>query len=68
MIDFDAVQRLNVQDGDLLVVPEDSDPHDMELLCDALHIQMPGRKVIIIRGPVQQLEVDAMNKLGWYRA
>ena len=68
MIDIDAVKRLNVQDGDLLVVPEDSDQHDMELLINALYVQMPGRKVIIIRGPVQQLDVGDMNKLGWYRA
>ncbi|MGF6091122.1 hypothetical protein [Pseudomonas sp. 18173] len=69
MIDFDAVQRLNVQDGDLLVVvPPDSDQHDMEQLCNALYVQMPGRKVIIIRGPVQQLDVEAMSNLGWYRA
>jgi hypothetical protein len=68
MIDFDAVQRLNVQDGDLLVVPPDSDQHDMELLINALYVQMPGRKVILIRGPVQQLDVGDMNKLGWYRA
>ena len=68
MIDFDAVQRLNVQDGDLLVVPQNSDQHDMELLINALYVQMPGRKVIIIRGPVQQLDVGDMNKLGWYRA
>ncbi|MNL83259.1 hypothetical protein D3C87_2108610 [compost metagenome] len=68
MIDIDAVKRLNVQDGDLLVVPPDSDQHDMELLINALYVQMPGRKVIIIRGPVQQLDVGDMNKLGWYRA
>ncbi|MGJ7513835.1 hypothetical protein ACSFE6_05790 [Pseudomonas baetica] len=68
MIDIDAVKRLNVQDGDLLVVPEDSDQHDMELLINALFVLMPGRKVIIIRGPVQQLDVGDMNKLGWYRA
>jgi len=68
MIDFDAVQRLNVQDGDLLVVPPDSDQHDMELLINALYVQMPGRKVILIRGPVQQLDVGDMNELGWYRA
>jgi hypothetical protein len=68
MIDIDAVKRLNVQDGDLLVVPENSDSHDMGLLCDALHVLMPGCKVIIIRGPVQQLDVGDMNKLGWYRA
>jgi hypothetical protein len=68
MIDIDAVKRLNVQDGDLLVVPPDSDTHDMELLINALYVLMPGRKVIIIRGPVQQLDVGDMNKLGWYRA
>jgi hypothetical protein len=68
MIDIDAVQRLNVQDGDLLVVPTDSDPHDMKLLCDALHVMAPGCKLIIVRGPVQQLDVGDMNKLGWYRA
>jgi len=68
MIDIDAVKRLNVQDGDLLVVPPDSDQHDMELLINALYVLMPGRKVIIIRGPVQQLDVGEMNKLGWYRA
>lgn len=68
MIDIEAVQRLNVQDGDLLVVPPDSDYHDMELLRDALYVQMPERKVIIIRGPVQHLDIGAMNNLGWYRA
>ncbi|WP_448647193.1 hypothetical protein [Pseudomonas mohnii] len=67
MINFDTIQRLNVQDGDLLVVPPDSDHHDMELLINALYVQMPGRKVIIIRGPVQHLDVGDMNKLGWYR-
>jgi len=68
MIDFDAVQRLNVQDGDLLVVPENSDQQDMVQLRDALRIQNPQRKVIIIRGPIQQMDVGDMNQLGWYRA
>lgn len=68
MIDFDAVQRLNVQDGDLLVVPEDSDQQDMVQLRDALQIQNPQRKVIIIRGPIQHMHVSDMNQLGWYRA
>lgn len=65
MIDFDAVQRLNVRDGDLLVVPENSDQHDMVQLRDALCIQNPQRKVIIIRGPIQHMDVGDMNQLGW---
>jgi hypothetical protein len=68
MIDVEKVQRLNVQDGDLLVVPEDTETHGMELLCEALQYLMPGCNVIIVHGPVQQLDVGAMNKLGWYRA
>ena len=68
MIDFDAVQRLNVQDGDLLVVLEDSDQQDMVQLRDALRIQNPQRKVIIIRGPIQHMEIGDMNQLGWHRA
>ena len=68
MIDFDAVQRLNVQDGDLLVVLEDSDQQDMVQLRDALRIQNPQRKVIIIRGPIQHMDTGEMNQLGWYRA
>ncbi|WP_085656140.1 hypothetical protein [Pseudomonas sp. B11(2017)] len=68
MIDLDAVQRLNVHDGDLLVVPEGSDPQDMVRLGEALRVLDPCRKVIIVRGPLQQLDVGAMNKLGWYRA
>ena len=40
MIDFDAVQRLNVQDGDLLVVPPNSDQHDMEPV-SYTHLTLP---------------------------
>ncbi|MBZ9561025.1 hypothetical protein [Pseudomonas sp. P116] len=68
MIDFDAVQRLNVQDGDLLVVPENSDQQDMVQLRDALRTQNPQRKVIIVRGPIQHMDIGDMNQLGWYRA
>lgn len=68
MIDFDAVQRLNVQDGYLLVVPENREQQDMVQLRDALCIQNPQRKVIIIRGPIQHMDVGDMNQLGWYRA
>ncbi|WP_460367264.1 hypothetical protein ACOYXF_15390 [Pseudomonas sp. Tul1A2] len=68
MIDYDAVQRLNVLDGDLLVVPENSDQQDMVQLRDALRIQNPQRKVIIIRGPIQRMDIGDMNQLGWYRA
>ena len=68
MIDIDAVKRLSVQDGDLLVVPASTEQEDMEVLAEALHFMIPGCKVVIVRGPVQQLDVGDMNKLGWYRA
>ena len=67
MIDFEAVQKLQVQDGDLLVVPESTEQDDMQLLGEAIQL-MNGARAVIVRGPIKQLDSAAMNKLGWYRA
>uniref|UniRef100_UPI003C7DE613 hypothetical protein n=1 Tax=Pseudomonas veronii TaxID=76761 RepID=UPI003C7DE613 len=67
MIDFEAVQKLRVQDGDLLVVPESTEQDDMQLLGEAIQL-MNGARAVIARGPIKQLDSAAMNKLGWYRA
>lgn len=67
MIDFDAVRRLNVQDGDLLVVPETTEQEDMQFLAEAIQL-MSGARAVIVRGPIKQLDAAAMNRLGWYRA
>lgn len=68
MIDFDAVRKLKVTDGDLLVVPESTEQEDMQVLVEALHLMTPGCKAVIVRGPLTQLDACAMNRLGWYRA
>ena len=68
MIDIDAVKRLNVMDGDLLVLPESTEQEDMRVLAEVLHLMTPGCKVVIVRGPIEKLGVGDMNKLGWYRA
>ncbi len=67
MIDFEAVQKLRVQDGDLLVVPESTEQDDMQVLAEAIQL-MNGARAVIVRGPIKQLDSAAMNKLGWYRA
>ena len=67
MIDFEAVQKLQVQDGDLLVVPESTEQDDMQLLAEAIQL-MNGARAVIVRGPIKQLDSAAMNKVGWYRA
>ncbi|QYM67278.1 hypothetical protein K1X80_19970 [Pseudomonas sp. So3.2b] len=67
MIDFEAVQKLRVQDGDLLVVPESTAQDDMQVLAEAIQL-MSGARAVIVRGPIKQLDTEAMNKLGWYRA
>ncbi|NMZ00150.1 hypothetical protein HBO04_08485 [Pseudomonas proteolytica] len=67
MIDFKAVQKLRVQDGDLLVVPESTEQDDMQVLAEAIQL-MSGARAVIVRGPIKQLDTEAMNKLGWYRA
>jgi hypothetical protein len=67
MIDFEAVQKLRVQDGDLLVVPESTEQEDMQLLAEAIQL-MNGARAVIVRGPIKQLDSATMNELGWYRA
>lgn len=67
MIDFEAVQKLRVQDGDLLVVPESTEQDDMQVLAEAIQL-MSGARAVIVRGPIKQLDTEAMNNLGWYRA
>ncbi|WP_019411172.1 hypothetical protein [Pseudomonas psychrophila] len=68
MIDLDEICALRVQDGDLLVVPYTTETEDMHDLIDALRHVQPDARVIIIRGPVEHLDVASMNQLGWYRA
>ncbi|MBN2974948.1 hypothetical protein [Pseudomonas lactucae] len=67
MIDFKAVQKLRVQDGDLLVVPESTEQDDMLRLAECIQL-MNGARAVIVRGPITQLDTTAMNTLGWYRA
>jgi len=67
MIDFKAVQKLRVQDGDLVVVPESTEQEDMVRLAECIQL-MNNARAVIVRGPIKQLDTAAMNKLGWYRA
>lgn len=67
MIDFKAVKKLKVQDGDLLVVPESTEQDDMQRLAECIQL-MSNARAVIVRGPLTLLDDDTMNKLGWYRA
>ncbi|MEX5559110.1 hypothetical protein Q1J45_16215 [Pseudomonas rhodesiae] len=67
MIDFKAVQKLRVQDGDLVVVPESTEEDDMVRLAECIQL-MNNARAVIVRGPINQLDTAAMSKLGWYRA
>ncbi|SDU88022.1 hypothetical protein [Pseudomonas mucidolens] len=67
MIDFEAVEKLQVQDGDLVVVPESTEQDDMVRLAECIQL-MNGARAVIVRGPIKLLDTPTMNKLGWYRA
>lgn len=67
MIDFDALEKLRVQDGDVLVVPQSTEHDDMQLLAESIQM-MNGARAVVVRGPIKQLDTAAMNKLGWCRA
>lgn len=51
MIDLEAVRKLDVQDGNLLEVPENADQEDMRQLLEALNRMKSGCQVMIVRGP-----------------
>ncbi|WP_439856417.1 hypothetical protein [Pseudomonas yamanorum] len=67
MIDFDALEKLRVQDGDVLVVPQSTEHDDMQLLAESIQI-MNGARAVVVRGPIKQLDTASMNQHGWYRA
>ena len=67
MIDFEAVKKLRIKDGDLVVVPDSTEQADMARLAECIQL-MNGARAVIVRGPIKQLDTSAMNKLGWYRA
>lgn len=66
MIDFEAVKKLRVRDGDLLVVPESTEQDDMLRLAECIQL-MNNARAVIVRGPIKKLDAATMNKLGWYR-
>lgn len=67
-IDLDQLRRIDPQDGDVLVLPDDFPPEDFRALAEALQVAKPGIKCLIVRGDVRRLDVSEMNRLGWYRA
>ncbi|ULL06037.1 hypothetical protein JNO42_03220 [Pseudomonas putida] len=64
LIDSLAVHR--IQPNDVLVLPEDFDPDQLEELRKALH-QLKASPCLIVMGGLQQLDESEMNALGWYR-
>lgn len=67
-IDLDQLRRIDPQDGDVLVLPEDFPEVTFRALAEALQVAKPGLKCLIVRGDVRRLDVSEMNRLGWYRA
>lgn len=67
-IDLDQIRRIDPQDGDVLVLPDDFPQNDFHALAEALQVAKPGLKCLLVRGDVRRLDVSEMNRLGWYRA
>lgn len=68
MTDIDQIRKLSPQDGDVLVLPEDTDPQAAQNFVEALRTAAPGVMCIVSLVEVQRLDVAAMNAAGWYRA
>ncbi|MDH2014428.1 hypothetical protein N5J66_10705 [Pseudomonas juntendi] len=52
--------------NDVLVLPEDFDPDQLEELRKAL-LQLKASPCLVVIGDVQKLTESDMNALGWYR-
>lgn len=68
MIDINNIQKLSPQDGDVFVLPEDTDHQLAQDFAEALHLACPGVKCLVVMADVRRLDVATMNAAGWYRA
>ncbi|WP_321346612.1 hypothetical protein [Halopseudomonas oceani] len=65
---LDAIRKLQINDGDALVLPQDVDPSDINLLMETLReLVPPPQRVMVIVGPLDKLSEADMNAAGWYR-
>lgn len=68
MFDLAQIRKHQPQDGDVFVLPEDTDHQTMQAFGEALHLACPGVKCLVTTMEVRRLDVAAMNAAGWYRA
>lgn len=68
MLDIDQIRKHSPKDGDVFVLPEDTDHQLAKAFAEALHIACPGVKCLVVQADVHRLDVAAMNAAGWYRA
>lgn len=68
MIDINNIQKLSPQDGDVFVLPEDTDHQLAQDFAEALHLACPGVKCLVVMADVRRLDLATMNAAGWYRA
>ncbi|PBK04011.1 hypothetical protein CNQ84_11705 [Pseudomonas abyssi] len=65
---LDAIRKLKIEDGDVLVLPQDVSPSDINQFMDTLReLVSPPQRVLVIGGPIDKLSEADMNAAGWYR-
>ena len=67
-----AFQKLNPQDGDIIIInfPYDIHPEQMKLFAEQLKPQIPENVTILCTREgvtVNSFSEEEMNKLGWYK-
>ncbi|WVM88868.1 hypothetical protein UMZ34_23620 [Halopseudomonas pachastrellae] len=65
---LDAIRKLKIEDGDVLMLPQDVSPSDINKFMDTLReLATPPERVMVIVGPLDKLSEADMNAAGWYR-
>ncbi|MEO1827653.1 MAG: hypothetical protein ABGX82_02350 [Pseudomonas sp.] len=61
------VRKLQIQDGDVLTLPDDVDHATLSEFLEQLRQLKHNPKVTIVCGPVDRISEAQMNAAGWFR-
>lgn len=63
----DQLRKLELRDGDVICLPADTDPEQVQAFSCMLAEARQGQRFILVLGDIQSLDEAAMNAAGWYR-
>lgn len=66
-VEMAALRKLEIRDGDVVCLPADTHPEQVQAFADAMGELRQGTRMLFVMGDLQSLDEAAMNAAGWYR-